>query len=401
MFKLIWRNITRRRSQSILTVAITLLTTFIFILVFAVYLLTNKGLALSRERMGADAMLIPRYAVADDSDLLFTAIPENTYMPKEVLEDAKKLPGIAAMSPQFYAQTLSLSCCDAGEEARIIGFDPKTDFIVQPYMEKLKINELEDNQLVMGSDFDNKGLLSINYLMLGRMCKIVGIMEPTGTGMDSTIFLKMDNLREICLDSEILSKDWEDKDPFEFISVIMIKLEEGMEPEAFAKAVEDSGIEAKCLLTGETIASLQKQLDLIMKILFVLWLTSLLIAGIALFGRFNALAKERRKEIGLLRAIGLKKSQVFSLIIGETCTLALIGGILSSIFAVIAIGPVIEALKDAFFLSTSIWSGSLALICALSGIALSLILGFLAAVIPAARSAALDPQEAISRGDLS
>jgi GTP-binding protein len=66
--------------------------------------------------MGADALLMPKYSNAKGDDLLFTAMPENIYMPIEVLEQAKELDGVAAMSPQFYCQTLALGCCDPGEE---------------------------------------------------------------------------------------------------------------------------------------------------------------------------------------------------------------------------------------------------------------------------------------------
>ena len=132
MLMLIWNNISRRRTQSVLTVTITMLTVLVFVMVLGVFQTVNQGLALSRERLGADAILIPKYASAEGDDLLFTAIPENIYMPIEVVEEAKQLEGVAAMTPQFYCQTLALGCCDPGEEARIIGYDSATDCILRP-----------------------------------------------------------------------------------------------------------------------------------------------------------------------------------------------------------------------------------------------------------------------------
>lgn len=60
-----------------------------------VFQTVNQGLALSRERLGADAVLIPKYAPATGDELLFTATPENIYMPIEVVEQARELDGIA------------------------------------------------------------------------------------------------------------------------------------------------------------------------------------------------------------------------------------------------------------------------------------------------------------------
>ena len=401
MLMLIWKNIARRRTQSVLTVTITMLTVMVFVMVLGVFQTVNQGLALSRERLGADAILIPKYASADGSDLLFTAMPENIYMPMEVVEQAKSLEGVAAMTPQFYAQTLALSCCEPGEEARIIGYDSETDFILSPYLDEEHRGGITAGELIVGRNFEEDDLVGYNYLVLGRKFKVVSMLQATGTGMDSTFFMDFRTAQDMCLESEVLSQDWQEKDPHDYISVIMIKFADGTDPQAFVKQVEQSGMEAKCILTGDTISSLQSQLEVTMQVMFALWLASLLIAVLSLVGRFNALAKERKKEIGLLRAIGLDKSRVFGLIIGETCTMALMGGVLGSAAALVCMNPVIEMLKDAFKLSPSVWSAQLALLCAAAGVALAGILGFAAAVTPAVRSASMDPQAAITQGEVN
>lgn len=90
MLMLIWKNISRRRVQSVLTITITLLTVMVFVMVMGVLQTMNTGLEMSRERLGADAILVPKEASATGSDLLFTALPENIYMPKEVYEQTGK-----------------------------------------------------------------------------------------------------------------------------------------------------------------------------------------------------------------------------------------------------------------------------------------------------------------------
>ena len=400
MLMLIWKNISRRRAQSLLTVTITMLTVMVFVMVLGVFQTVNRGLALSRERLGADAVLVPKYSSVDGGELLFTAMPENVYMPASVWEQAQELDGIAAMTPQFYAQSLALGCCDPGEEVRIIGFDSETDFILKPYLSEEQQREIDPEELIVGANFEDDDLVGYNYMLLGKILKVTAMLEATGSGMDSTFFADIDTVRTMCMESEVLSQNWTDKDPFDHISVIMIKLEAGVDPQKFVEYVADSGIEAKCLLTGDTIASLQSQLEVTMQVMFALWLASLLIAVLSLVGRFNALAKERKKEIGLLRAIGLKKPQVFGLIIGETCTMALMGGALGSAAALLCMDPVIAMLQGAFKLSPSVWTVQLSLLCGLAGILLAGLLGFGAAVMPAYRSASMDPQSAITQGEV-
>ena len=401
MLMLIWNNIARRRTQSTLTVTITALTVLVFVMVMGIFQTVTQGLALSRERLGADAILMPKYSNAKGDDLLFTAMPENIYMPIETVEQAKQLDGIAAMCPQFYCQTLALGCCDPGEEARIVGYDSDSDFILKPYLDEGAQEGINDSELIVGHNYEDDELVGFNYMILGRVFKVVSMLQPTGTGMDSTFFMDIRTAQDMCLESEVLRENWTKRDPHDYISVIMIKFQEGVDPDAFVRQVEESGMEAKVLLTGETISSLQSQLEVTMKVMFVLWLASLLIAVLSLIGRFNALAKERKKEIGLLRAIGLKKGQVFGLIIGETCTMALMGGLLGSAVALVCMDPVIEMLKNAFKLSPSVWTTSLALLCGAAGIMLAVVLGFASAVTPALKSASMDPQAAITQGEVN
>ena len=152
MLMLIWNNIARRRVQSALTVVITTLTIFVFVMVLGNFQVVTQGLELSRERLGADAILVPKYASATGSDLLFTALPENIYMDAENLELAKQLEGVAAVTPQFYNQTLDSSCCDTGTERRIVGYDSETDFILTHHLEVDGKSVLEPDEIIMGSN---------------------------------------------------------------------------------------------------------------------------------------------------------------------------------------------------------------------------------------------------------
>ena len=400
MLTLIWNNIARRRTQSVLTITIATLTIMVFVMVMGVFQVITQGLELSRQRLGADALLIPKYAAATGSDLLFTALPENIYMDVETLEQAKQLAGVAAVTPQFYNQTLDLSCCDSGTTRRIVGYDPETDFILTPYLEENGKQSVEEDEIILGSNYPAE-LVGQNYALLGRKFRVVNMLQPTGSGMDDIYFMDIDSARAMCLESPDIARSWEGKDPFTKISVIMVKFEPGTDPKQFVTLVEQSGLDCRAVITGDTISSLQAQLEVIMEVMFMLWIASMLIAALSLIGRFNALAKERKKEIGLLRALGLKKGQIFTLIIGETCSMALIGGILGSAIALLCMNPAIELLREAFLLSPSVWNSKLAILCGGMGVLMAGALGFLAAVTPAWKSASMDPQSAITQGEVN
>ena len=103
---LIFNNIKQRQGQAVITISIIAITICVFTLVFGTIHVMRDGLQLSKEKLGADLVLIPSYASVESRELLFSASPENVYMPNSVLDDVSKIEGIAYFTPQFFAQTL-------------------------------------------------------------------------------------------------------------------------------------------------------------------------------------------------------------------------------------------------------------------------------------------------------
>lgn len=400
MLNLIWKNISRRRNQSILTISITALTIMTFVIIFGVFVTMNQGLETSIERLGADAMVIPSDANADGYQLLFTGEPSNEYMSLDILEQTKKLDGVAQLSPQFFSQTIDGGCCDFGMEMRVVGFEPETDFILASNMNVKEYDDFTDEDIILGGNFTD--FVGKNSRVLDHLFHVAGELYPSGTGMDKSVFMDIDVARKITQESEKLNVLPKGVDPNTLISAIVIKLEDGVDPARFAKEFNFySGIDAQCIATSNTVAALQEQLAGTSKIIFALWMALLIIAILALIGRFNALAKDRKKEIGLMRAIGVQKKQVFGLIIGEACVMALIGGVLGSVIASLLSKPILSIVESTFRLPPSVWSIGMSVLAALLGIVLAVVICFLAAFKPARDSASLEPQTAITEGEVN
>jgi putative ABC transport system permease protein len=113
----------------------------------------------------------------------------------------------------------------------------------------------------------------------------------------------------------------------------------------------------------------------------------LLAVVISLFGIANTLAlsiHERTRELGMLRAIGMSRRQVRTMIRYEAVITALIGAILGMVLGVIFAALISQPLKDeGFTLSYPI--GSLIVLLVFAGFA-----GVLAAIAPARRASRLD-----------
>jgi putative ABC transport system permease protein len=97
--------------------------------------------------------------------------------------------------------------------------------------------------------------------------------------------------------------------------------------------------------------------------------------------------RERRSEIGLLRALGAKKNQVLVLFLSEATILSTLGGI-AGIIGGIGLAFLLQLAFPALPTHFSVFFASLSVVT-------SLVIGLLAGVLPAMHAAKLDPVESL------
>jgi putative ABC transport system permease protein len=122
---------------------------------------------------------------------------------------------------------------------------------------------------------------------------------------------------------------------------------------------------------------------------------------VALIGVINTILMsvyERTSEIGIMKALGARRSSIFQLIWLETVMICLVGALVGSVVAVIGSGLVERAIKAIADLGVS---GSIVRIDALViGYAVlgAVVLGFFGGLYPAWRASSMRPVEAINKG---
>jgi putative ABC transport system permease protein len=114
---------------------------------------------------------------------------------------------------------------------------------------------------------------------------------------------------------------------------------------------------------------------------------------IAILGVINTLSLsviERTREVGLLRAVGLSRRQLRTMIRLESIVVAVLGGVLGALMGVIFGATMVSALRDDGLTDLAVpwaWVAGFLVLAAVAGV--------LAAVVPARRAARLDVLEAI------
>lgn len=133
----------------------------------------------------------------------------------------------------------------------------------------------------------------------------------------------------------------------------------------------------------------ERRTDQIVYLLYALLAMSVVIS---LFGIANSLflsIHERTREFGLLRAIGATRRQVRRMVRYESAITAAIGGLLGTLVGIVFASLIVASLSE-FGLVFELPFGQLVIF-----LVLAVIVGVLAAVLPARRSSRLDPLEAL------
>ncbi|HKH63937.1 MAG TPA: ABC transporter permease, partial [Solirubrobacterales bacterium] len=195
---------------------------------------------------------------------------------------------------------------------------------------------------------------------------------------------KLGVLGNVLVTQRVMARDFDQtQDLTDFV-----KLEDGADAaqvqELLTKGVELAFPVAEVLNQQELKESREEQINQLVSLVYALLAFAVLIS---LFGIANTLAlsiHERTRELGMLRAIGMSRRQVRTMIRYEAVITALIGGILGLVLGLIFATLIAQPLKDEGF-TLSYPVVSLVVLLVLAGLA-----GVLAAILPARRASRLD-----------
>ena len=217
----------------------------------------------------------------------------------------------------------------------------------------------------------------------GSRYRVVGVMESKGSvlgiDLDDTVYIPAARAMSLFNKDGLIEIDvlYEKATPVE-------KVVEGIRRVLTAKHGRDD----------VTITTQQQMLEVLGGVLEVLTFAvaaiggiSLLVGAIGIVTIMTIAVNERTNEIGLLRALGARQSQVLSLFLGEAIVLAAVGG-LSGLVLGVAIAQLLNFFIPALPVHTSLFYIVLA-----ESIAIGI--GILAGVLPARRAAQMDPVEAL------
>jgi putative ABC transport system permease protein len=298
--------------------------------------------------------------------------------PTGIGDDMAKVDGVALLSRDQYTPALI-----GGEPEVVLGVDPAYSRIYDLDVVE-GTQELGDDQAVLTDDeARDRGLRVGDQLELAFPGKqsvsveVVGIIEPTPVIGSINVPL------QVIEDMGINRTD----------TSLSINLDEGADRTEVQAELEEviADVPIVSVQDKEQFAeSIKGQINQLLFMIYGLLALAIVIAVIGIVNTLGLSVIERTREIGLLRAVGLSRSRLRGMVTLESVTIATMGAVLGMVIGLV-IGVLLrEVLKeDLTVLSLPITSLLLFL-------AVAVLFGVLAAVVPAVRAARMKVLDAIA-----
>ncbi len=369
--------------------------------IFASYTV-SRGIAASTDqsfaRMGADLLVVPTNAMVNITSALLTVQPTEESIDTQVVSEIGKLDGVAQVAPQTIYR-VGVMAGMPSHKTNLIAFDSTNDFTVLPWLTSSLPRPMRVGDVLSGGRRQEQ--LSDEVQLCNQPMSIYGKLGRSGVGpLDDSLFATYETLAMMSQGKrgEACSPKFERSR----VSAILVRLKFGSTPEQVRFAI--ARIPGVKVIQGATIVTATRQTTSILFNGMLCFAAVMIMGSLMLVGLlFAAIIGERRREIGVLQAIGARRTDVVGMLVSEAAFTTSLGGILGILFGCGLLLVFRNSLV--YYLQTLhvefVWPVMSELIIAATVCAvLATIVGLVAATIPAWRASKEEPYLLIQREDL-
>ncbi len=318
------QNLMRRPTRTFMLVLAVALGTGAVFASFTVAHGIEASMSQSFSRMGADLIVVPEDAMVNITSALLTVQPTESTIDAQVMEEIVHLDGVAQVAPQTIYK-VSMMAGMPMHKVNLIAFDPTHDFTVMPWLQNHLPRAMQTGDLICGGRLTDK--IGDEVEPCSSAANIYGKLGRSGVGpFDESYFATYSTVGA-------LAKAESSCMPFQpnRISAILIRINFGATPEQVRFAL--ARIPGIKVITGANIVTSTRQTTTAL-VNGMIGFTAMMVLGslILLSLLFSAIIAERRREVGLLRAIGARHSDIVRMLVGEAAFATTIGGVCGIIF---------------------------------------------------------------------
>ena len=349
----------------------------------------QDSLDLAAQRLGADIVVMPQGSETGVEGALLMGAPVKSWMPAADVAKIASLPGVAEASPQLYLSSLKDAACCSVSNMFMVAYEPSTDFTLKPWLEEQLGDSLGLGQAV-GGHFVFVPVGDENIKLYGYILSLRGNLEATGTNLDQTMFITFDT----AYDMARMSRTTAVKPlviPQDQVSSVLVRVAPGDDAQNVAEEIAGAVPGVNAVRSPDMFGAYRSQISSVLRVTLVILGLTLVLAAALLVFVFSIAATERRRQIGVLRALGATRGAVLVSLLTEAGVLALAGGIAGVVVAAVGVylfrALLVESLGFPFLYPSA---GPLAGVIA-AGLAVALAVVALAALFPALRVCRQDP----------
>ena len=298
----------------------------------------SKGLNRLSSRLGADVIVIPQGSEINDQTILLQGDSKYAYLPQGALEFIRGLAGVEQATPQYFLTTLSSSCCE--QKVMIIGFDPASDFVIQPWIREVLTDKLPKGAIVVGSDISVGEKKAVKFF--DHEYPVAASLEPVGNKLDQAVFVDVATLAQIreaakakgviFLHQDVRS----DGSDAPLYSSVLIKLRAGADIDRLSQEIHTRFDGVQIRTRKDLFSGLEKSANFLQIVVWSIVGLFLVIAVAAIVISFSLSTRERRREYALLRIVGYARKRLRTLVLGESLLVSAVGTYIGLLFSTVA-----------------------------------------------------------------
>ncbi len=341
-----FRNIRRRPARAVFMCMIVVFLSFALLTGGYLLISLQNGLEGYRARLGADIVVVPSSAQGHGTvdEILLQGITGNYYIPSAGLNKLESIEGIEEKTEQFYLTSAKASCCSA--RVQMIGFDPKTDFTVMPWISGSVDGNIGDGDILIGADI---AYPADGYLRFyGDSYRVAGQLDRTGTGLDNAVFTNRSTIRKMADSAKVTLEREALKgiDPENDASCVLIRVKDGYDISAVADDINIHVAGVRATASGDLIASVSGGFRGASAAIGVVVSGILVIAVMIMAMVFVLMMNERKKEFAVLRVAGASRRILVLTMAAETAIVSIVGAVLGVLVSLLLTSPISEGISS-------------------------------------------------------
>jgi len=394
-FKIAVKNLWTRPLRSWLTI----LGIFIGVFLISSLLSLSEGLKTSvtqqLQGIGTDIIMIMPGDISD----IFTTLMGGTKLTEKDIKAVEKTKGVEVVVPMIYTGEV-VKYGGSSKTVLLYGMDIRNAQKV--YEEDMSLDLAEGRypvagrrEIIVGAAVPKDifpGLkLGTQATIKGKKFEIVGILKSTGDKQDDSM---------VALDIDIFKSITGVKDA----SMVIAKIAEGFSSDQVAKNIKTNLIETRkrqrgeeeakfAVLTNEAMSSMVTSIMGIIQVAVMAFASiAVIVGGIGIMNTMYTSVRERTREIGILKAVGAKRSTITLIFLIESGLIGLVGGLGGMILG-LGLAKLIELVGQVhplFYIKASISPFII-----IFGMGFSFLIGCLSGFLPARNAASLKPVDAL------